>query len=50
MAWLGLCSVFGSVPHTVLFDLLHSLSLPINLKRILSDIYTGNIMDFVVGN
>jgi hypothetical protein len=30
--------------------LFHSLPLPNDLKRMLSDIYTGNIMDFVVGN
>lgn len=50
MAWLDLCNAFGSVPHAVLFELFHSLPLPNDLKRMLSDIYTGNIMDFVVGN
>ncbi len=30
--------------------LFHSLPLPIDLKRMLSDIYIGNIVDFVVGN
>ena len=50
MAWLDLCNAFGSVPHAVLFELFDSLPLPNDLKRMLSDIYTGNIMDFVVGN
>ena len=50
VAWLDLCNAFGSVPHTVLLELFHSLPLPDDLKRTLSDIYAGNIMDFVVGN
>lgn len=50
IAWLDLCNAFGSVPHSVLLELFHSLPIPDDLKRMLSDIYAGNIMDFVVGN
>jgi hypothetical protein len=50
IAWLDFCNAFGSVSHSVLLELFHSLPIPDDLKRMLSDIYAGNIMDFVVGN
>jgi Reverse transcriptase (RNA-dependent DNA polymerase) len=49
IAWLDLTNAFGSIPHPVLNCLFESLPIPDALRRILSDIYSNNIMDFAVG-
>jgi len=49
VVWLDLCNAFGSVPHAVLEELFKSLPIPDDLRRLLVDIYEGNLMDFVVG-
>ena len=49
VVWLDLCNAFGSVPHGVLGELFRSLPIPDDLRRLLVDIYTGNVMEFSVG-
>jgi hypothetical protein len=49
IAWLDMFNAFGSVPHAVLGELFTSLPIPEDLRRILTDIYAGNRMDFAVG-
>ena len=49
VAWLDLTNAFGSIPHPILNCLFQSLPIPDELRRILSDIYSDNIMDFAVG-
>lgn len=49
VAWLDLSNAFGSIPHPILNCLFQSLPLPDELRRILSDIYSNNIMEFSVG-
>ena len=50
VAWLDLCNAFGSIPHAILKELFESLPIPAELRRLLNDLYSGNVMDFVVGN
>ena len=49
LAWLDLCNAFGSVPHAVLAEMFSSLPIPDILRRTLLDIYSNNVMNFVVG-
>jgi len=49
IAWLDLTNAFGSIPHPILNSLFESLPIPDELRRILTDIYSNNIMDFAVG-
>jgi Reverse transcriptase (RNA-dependent DNA polymerase) len=49
IAMLDLCNAFGSIPHQVLRELFESLPIPAGLNRLLNDIYSNNIMEFVVG-
>ncbi|XP_045029421.1 uncharacterized protein LOC123472237 [Daphnia magna] len=49
IAWLDLSNAFGSIPHPILNCLFQSLPIPAELRRILSDIYSNNIMEFAVG-
>jgi hypothetical protein len=49
VAWLDLSNAFGSIPHPILNCLFQSLPLPTELRRILGDIYSNNIMEFLVG-
>jgi hypothetical protein len=48
IAWLDMFNAFGSVPHVVLNELLTSLPIPEDLRRIMTDIYSGNEVDFAV--
>ncbi|KZS06407.1 Uncharacterized protein APZ42_030150 [Daphnia magna] len=50
IAWLDLSNAFGSIPHPILNCLFQSLPLPVELRRILIDIYSNNIMEFAVGH
>ena len=49
LVWLDLCNAFGSVPHAVLAEMFSSLPLPDILRRTLLDIYSGNVINFIVG-
>lgn len=49
ISWLDLSNAFGSVPHPILNSLFQSLPLPEELRLILNDIYSNNIMEFSVG-
>ena len=49
IALLDLCNAFGSLPHPVLGGLFASLPIPSDLRRLLLDIYSNNIMEFAVG-
>ena len=49
IALLDLCNAFGSLPHSVLGGLFASLPIPLDLRRLLLDIYSNNIMEFAVG-
>ena len=49
IAWLDLSNAFGSVPHPILNSLFQSLPIPEELRKILNDIYSQNIMEFAVG-
>ena len=46
---LDLCNAFGSLPHAVFGQLFSSLPIPSDLRRLLHDIYSNNIMEFAVG-
>ena len=48
IAWLDMCNAFGSVPHAVLGELFISLPITEDLRRILTDVYEGNRMNFAV--
>lgn len=47
--WLDLMNAFGSLPHDYLKELLLSLPFPLELQAVLTDIYRGNLSQFVVG-
>ena len=49
IGFLDLCNAFGSLPHAVLGELFASLPIPSDLRRLLLDIYSNNIMEFAVG-
>ena len=49
IGWLDLCNVFGSIPHAVLAEMFSYLPIPDVLRRLLLDIYSDNVMNFVVG-
>ena len=49
IAWLDLCNAFGSIPHAVLAEMFNSLPIPDDLRRLLLDIYSDNVLNFVVG-
>ena len=49
ITWLDLCKAFGSVPHPIIAELLDSIPIPTDLRRILVDIHTNNIVKFAVG-
>ena len=42
ITWLDLSNAFGSVPHSIIFELFDSLPLPTDLRRILLDIHNNN--------
>lgn len=49
IAWLDLSNAFGSMPHPILNTLFQSLPIPDDLRFILNDIYSSNVMEFAVG-
>ena len=49
ITWLDLTNAFGSIPHGILDELFKSLPVPEILRKLLSDIYCNNTMEFVVG-
>ena len=49
VSWLDLSNAFGSIPHAYLTELFGSLPVPQRLRSLLMDIYSDNIMEFVVG-
>ena len=49
IALLDLCNAFGSIPHQVFRELFESLPIPASLNRLLNDIHSNNILEFVVG-
>lgn len=49
VAWLDLCNAFGSIPHAVLKQMFESLPIPAELRQLFIDIYSGNLLDFVIG-
>ena len=49
ITWLDLTNAFGSIPHAILDELFKSLPIPEILRKVFSDIYSRNVMEFVVG-
>jgi len=49
VSWLDLANAFGSIPHEVLGNLFDAIPLPGGLRALLKDVYSGNVLDFVVG-
>ena len=49
VTWLDLTNGFGSIPQSILAELIQSLPLPQHLKHSLLDIYSDNSSTFAVG-
>ena len=46
LVWLDLTNAFGSIPHSILFNLFDSLPIPDKLNWILKDIYSDSATDY----